>query len=93
MIASGFLVFCGIFLLLLKLPRRKFLWLLGHDLVLDITVTCVTLALHFGTFSGIMAATFAGLLTSLASSGLKRLFGSIRSGNYTPGYFKLEMNG
>lgn len=91
MIESGFLVFMGIFLLLLKLPRRAFLWLLGHDLILDIGVTVFTLAVHFGTFSGVMAACVAGLMTSLATSGLKRCFGSIKRGTYHPGFFALRL--
>jgi NhaP-type Na+/H+ or K+/H+ antiporter len=91
MIESGFLVFLGVFLLLLKLPRRVFLWLLGHDLVLDVAVTLFTLSVHFGTFSGVMAACVAGLLTSLTTTALKRCFGSIKRGVYRRGYFALSL--
>jgi len=35
----------------------------------------VVLIIHWGTFSGVMAATVTGLLTSLGTSGAKRLIG------------------
>jgi len=91
MIASGFLVFLGVFLILLKLPRRAFVWLLGHDLILDVAVTVFTLAVHFGTFSGVMAASVAGLLTSLTTTAMKRCFGYTKRGSYRRGYFVLKV--
>jgi hypothetical protein len=48
------------------------------------------LIIHWGTFSGIMAATVAGLLTSLATSGLKRLIGCVRDGRYHPGLLNID---
>jgi hypothetical protein len=91
MIASGFLVFLGVFLILLKLPRRAFVWLLGHDLILDVAVTVFTLAVHFGTFRGVMAASVAGLLTSLTTTAMKRCFGYTKRGSYRRGYFVLKV--
>ena len=44
---------------------------LGYDLVIDVAVSLAVLVIQFGTFSGVMAATVAGLLTSLATSGAK----------------------
>jgi len=87
MLATGLLVFLGVALILWKLPRRSALKLLNHDLAIDVTVTAVTLIVHWGTFSGVMAATVAGLLTSLATSAAKRLFGFIRGSHYYPGVF------
>jgi hypothetical protein len=59
------------------------LCLLKHDLTLGIGVSLLTLIIHWGAFSGAMAATVAGLLMSLATSGLKRLFDFIDRGiNY-----------
>jgi hypothetical protein len=49
------------------------------------------LVIHFGTFSGVMAATFAGLLTSVGTSAAKRLFGFMDRGLYYPGIFRLEV--
>lgn len=90
MFEAGTAVFLGIFLLLLKLPRRWLLHLLGHGLAVDVAVSVIVFVLHFGTFSGLMAATIAGLLTSVATSALKRCFGAIRRGVYTPGFFALH---
>lgn len=90
MFESGTAVFIGIFLILVKLPRRWLLHLLGYDLALDIAVSILVFVLHFGTFSGLMAATVAGLMTSVATSVLKRCFGFIRGGIHTPGIFALR---
>ena len=64
---------------------------LKHDLLLDVAVSLMTLMIHWGTFSGVMAATVAGLLTSLATSGLKRLVGYIDGDNYWPGRIRLDV--
>ena len=89
MLLTGLFVFAGVMLLLLKLPRRTMLRALHHDLELDLTVSFLVLAIHWGTFSGVMAATIAGLLTSIATSGLKRLLGHIEGRIYHPGLIRL----
>ena len=90
MIETGFVVFLGVALILWKLPRRLMPKLLAHDVALDLTVSVLVLIIHWGTFSGIMAATVAGLLMSLATSGAKRLFGYILSNRYVPGVIHLK---
>lgn len=90
MLTTGFIVFLGVMLILIKLPRRTMLKSLHHDLALDLTVTVVTLVIHFGTLSGVMAATVAGLLTSLATSGAKRLVGFVDQAGYHPGIIYLK---
>jgi NhaP-type Na+/H+ or K+/H+ antiporter len=91
MIETGFLIFASVGLLLAKLPRRTALRVLKHDLSLDLAVTALVLIIHWGTFSGVMAATVAGLMTSLATSGLKRLVGYADSVNYYPGRIRLDV--
>ncbi len=91
MLETGFVVFAGIALIAVKLKRSILLRLLGHSLAIDLTVSVVTLAVHWGTFSGVMAATVAGLMTSVATSAAKRLFGYIRGGQYVPGLIHLEV--
>ena len=59
--------------------------------MIDVVVTAVTLVIHFGTFSGVMAATVAGLMTSVATSTAKRLFGYIRGNSYYPGVYRLDI--
>ena len=85
MLMTGLMVFLGVAFLLAKLPRRLMLRALGHPLGLDLTVSALTLVVHWGTFSGVMAATVAGLLTSLATSAARRLFGYLHKGVYVRG--------
>lgn len=91
MLTTGFMIFLGVALILVKLPRRMMLRVLKHDLLLDIAVSLITLMIHWGTFSGVMAATVAGLLTSIATSGLKRLVGYIDGNTYWPGRIRLDV--
>ncbi|MBK6357125.1 MAG: hypothetical protein IPF44_10560 [Betaproteobacteria bacterium] len=91
MITTGFTIFLGVALILAKLPRRTMLRVLKHDLALDVAVSLITLMIHWGTFSGVMAATVAGLLTSLATSGLKKLIGYADGDNYYPGKIRLSV--
>jgi hypothetical protein len=63
-VESGVIVFVGLLLIFVKLPRRMALRLLGRPLALDLVVSGLTLLIHWGTFSGVMAATVAGLMTS-----------------------------
>jgi len=91
MIGTGLTIFLGLALLFAKLPRRVMLRALHHDLLIDIGVTILVLLIHWGTFSGVMAATVAGLLTSLFTSGLKKLFGEIDGNYYIVGRFRLDI--
>ena len=91
MLMTGLMVFLGVALILAKLPRRLMLKALHHDVALDLLVSTLVLIIHWGTFSGVMAATVAGLLTSLATSGAKRLFGHVQNGRYFPGVFYLDV--
>lgn len=90
-IESGVIIFLGLMFIFIKLPRRTSLWLLGHDLVLDVVVSIVAFAMHYGTFSGIMAAAVAGLMCSGFTTAGRKLFGYIKDGKYFPGYFRLEI--
>ena len=91
MLATGFTIFLGVGLILAKLPRRTMLRVLNYDLMLDIAVTLLVLLIHWGTFSGVMAATVAGLLTSLATSAAKRWIGYIDGDFYHPGRLRLAV--
>ena len=91
MLATGFTVFLGLALLLVKLPRRTMLKALKHDLMLDLAVSILVLLVHWGTFSGVMAATVAGLMTSLATSAAKTMFGFIEGDTYYPGRIRLAV--
>lgn len=91
MLTTGFLVFLGIALIMVKLPRRWMLRALHHDFMIDAAVSLIVLWVHWGSFLGVMAATIAGLLTSVATSGAKRFFGFIEGGRYHPGLVRLDI--
>lgn len=90
MFATGFAVFLALLFIFVKLPRRLMLRLLRYDLLIDIAVTVAVLLIHGGSFEGVMAATIAGLFTSMATTFAKRMFGHIRNGVYLPGLMALS---
>ena len=84
-IESGVIVFVGLLLLALKLPPRLSLRALGRPFALDLSVSLLAFIMHYGTFSGVMAAAVADLLTSGFSSVARYAFGYVCGGVYTPG--------
>lgn len=89
MFETGLAIFLGLAFIAIKIKRRTMLVLLHHDLAIDVVVTLLALIVHWGTFSGVMAATVAGLMTSIATSAAKRLFGHIQGDLYYPGHIRL----
>ena len=84
-IESGVIIFFGMLLLGIKLPRRVSLKLLGHPLALDLSVSVLAYAMHYGTFSGIMAAAVAGLMCSGFTSCARYAFGFVKDERYYKG--------
>ena len=84
-IESGVIIFLGMLLLALKLKPRTSLTLLGYPLALDLGVSVIAYILHWGTFSGVMAAAVAGLMCSGFTSAARYAFGYIKAGEYYPG--------
>ncbi len=84
-IESGVIIFLGMLLLGIKLPRKTSLKLLGRPLALDFGVSVLAYVLHYGTFSGIMAAAVAGLMCSGFTSCARYAFGYIKDNRYHPG--------
>ena len=89
-ITFGLIIFIGIALILLKLPTRTALWLLGKHIWLDLAVTALTLWIHWGTMTGLMSAAVAGMMCSLITSLARRVFGYISNGRYHPGVLRLN---
>ena len=84
-IESGVIIFLGMLLLGLKLKTRTSLTLLGRPLALDFGVSALAFFMHYGTFSGVMAAAVAGLMCSGFTSCARYAFGYIETGKYIPG--------
>lgn len=89
-IESGIIIFVGLLLLFIKLPAKLSLILLGSPLILDIAVSVFAYIIHWGTFTGVMAAAVAGLMCSAFTSAGAKLFGKIKGGRYYPGVFDVR---
>lgn len=89
-IESGIIIFFGLWFIAMKLSKRSLLRILGRPVALDIGVTALVLVLHWGTFSGVMAASFAGLMTSVWSSLARKYYGYIQQGRYFPGIVRFD---
>lgn len=77
-IETGTIVFLSLIVMMWRLPRNTKLWLFGHPLWLEIPFGIVAYALHYGTFSGMMAAATAACMC----------FCFVQIGRYTIGYIK-----
>lgn len=84
-IESGIIIFLGLLFLAVKLPRRTALWLLGRPLTVDLIASVIAYILHWGTFTGVMAAAVAGLMCSGFTAAARFLFGYIRDGRFHRG--------
>lgn len=84
-IESGVIIFLGMLLLGLKLKAKTSLTLLGYPLALDFSVSALAFVMHYGTFSGVMAAAVAGLMCSGFTSAARYAVGYIEAGKYFPG--------
>jgi hypothetical protein len=84
-IESGVIIFLGLVLLALKLPLKVTLRWLGVPFVLDLSASALAFIMHYGTFSGVMAAAVAGLMVSGFSSAARYAVGYIKDNNYYPG--------
>lgn len=76
-IESGAIIFLGMLLLAFKLKPRTSLRLLGYPLALDLGVSALAFMMHYGTFSGVMAAAVAGLMCSGFTSIARHAIGYI----------------
>jgi len=91
MLSSGLIIVMGFVLIALKLPRKMTLRLLGRPLLLDVTVAVLAYTLHWGTFTGVMAAAFAGMMCSLITAGARWAFGYIEGKKFYPGKFTVRI--
>lgn len=78
MIETGFIVFLSLAVLAWRLPRKTKLWVLGHPLWIEVPFGIGAYMLHYGTFSGMMAAAVACIMC----------FGLVQFGKWAVGYTK-----
>ncbi len=89
MLTAGVIILLGFVFIMVKLPRNTALRLLGYPLTIDIVVSVLAYILHWGTFTGVMAAAVAGMLCSLTTSAARWAFGYIdpKTRAYYRGHF------
>ena len=92
MFMSGFVLIIALILIFVKLPRKTAFWLLGHDTMLDVSVTILMTFIHWGTFTGLMAAAFAGMMCSVTTFAARWAFGYTAHGKFVPGKFVVSQS-
>lgn len=90
-VESGIIIFVGLMLMFIKLPRRTALWLLGRPLTVDVTASICAYILHWGTFTGVMAAAVAGLMCSGFTTIGRYVFGYIDDGKLHKGIIDVDI--
>jgi hypothetical protein len=90
-IETGTIVFLSLMVLVWRLPRRAMLWLFGHPLWIEVPFSFCAYALHYGTFSGMMAAATVACMCFCFVQAGRALFGYIAKGTYRPGYITLSL--
>ncbi len=86
-IEAGVVIFLGLLFIFIKLPRHWALLLLGRPLALDLAASALAYILHWGTFSGVMAAAVAGLMCSGFTVVGRWAIGYSKNGQIVPGAF------
>ena len=86
-IETGTIVFLSLLVIVWRMPKRTKLWLFGHPLWLEIPFGILAYALHYGTFSGMMAAATAACMVFVFVQIGKYLVGYIDNGIYHRGVF------
>lgn len=88
---AGFFVGLG---LLFTMAKANWTWrlrILSYPLAVDAVVFIVLTLIHWGTFSGVMAATVGALMCSALLTVGRLAIGYIdKSGNYKPGWINIS---
>jgi hypothetical protein len=89
MLETGFIVALGLLVMLAKLSWRNKMLVISHPLTTDLAVFTLLTMLHWGTFSGVMAATVGALFCSIVLSTARWLVGHMDGNIYFPGIFNI----
>lgn len=90
MIEAGIAVGACLLWSLWKMPWRWRMHILSNPITMDAIILVALLLIHWGTFSGIMAATIGAGICSFALSGARALCGHVEDGEYIPGYYNFK---
>jgi hypothetical protein len=89
MIEMGLIVGLALLFTLAKMSWPWKLRVLSHPLMIDVFVLVGLLALHWGTFSGVMIATIGAFACSVVLSVGRWAVGYMHKGKYIPGRFNI----
>jgi hypothetical protein len=90
MFESGAVICLGLVMWFSRTSWRTRMWLLSHPLALDILTFVFLVLLHWGTFSGVMAATVGALMVSVMLTGARKAFGYTENGKYIRGMWDMS---
>lgn len=90
MFTAAFVLLFGLLFVGVKLPRRYILVALHYGAVVDVVASILLYVLHWGTYSGLMAAAAAGMMCSVVTTVARKLFGEIDDGKYKRGFIKIN---
>jgi hypothetical protein len=90
MIEMGIVVGIALLMSMAKMNWRWRLHVLSNPLLVDLLVMGMLLILHWGTYSGVMVATFGAMTCSLTLSAARWLYGYVKNGTYVPGYYDIS---
>jgi hypothetical protein len=94
MITSGIFIALGLTFIWFKLEWKLRLWMNSNPVKLDVVIFTLLTFLHWGTFSGVMAATIGALACSAMLSLARWAYGyNIKDGKvvvYVPGKFTIK---
>lgn len=90
MISAGLFVALGLVFTWVKLPWKWRLWMNSNPVKMDLVIFTVLTLLHWGTFSGVMAATIGALTCSALLSLSRILFGYYEGKQLVKGKFNIK---
>lgn len=86
MIESGIIVGLALLFSMAKMSWHWKLRILSNPLLVDLIVLVGLLLIHWGTFTGVMAATIGAMIVSLILSAGRLVYGYMEKGKYVRGY-------
>ena len=87
-IETGTIVFMSLAIFFWRLPHKARLWLFGHPIWLEVPFAIIAYLLHYGTFSGMMAAATAGCICFVFVQIGRKTVGYTDRTGYVPGWWK-----
>lgn len=85
MLEMGVIVGLGLLVMLVKMNWRWKMRVLSNPLLIDAIVFVFLIAIHWGTFSGVMVATIGALFCSIVLSVGRWMFGYVEARRYVRG--------